>query len=116
MITLDALGKNGHSILHDLQGASPTGGPMASEWRDSHEVNTGDLVRSMGGWCVVAGIRRDGMTGITVAALVDHGGLASRLLLTDGGVAEVRSDTRIDPSTLWKLAPGMACAPDDLKD
>ena len=33
MIVIDALGKNGASILPDLEGASPTGGQVTSESR-----------------------------------------------------------------------------------
>jgi hypothetical protein len=112
MIEIDALGKDGHSILHDLQGASPGGGFVTSAAWSPRQVNTGDLVSSMATWCAVIGVRRNGLTGVTHVALVDHAGIASGLLLTAFDSVTVRTDARIDPDSLWKLQAGMACSPE----
>jgi hypothetical protein len=110
MITIDALGKDGNSILFDLAGASPTGGFVTSESRPGRTLMPGDLVRDMGGWHVVTDVRHNGITGMTHAMHADFVGQTSTLLLAAGQSVEVRTDTRIDPDTLWKLQAGAAAA------
>lgn len=104
MITLDALGKDGSIILPDLQGASPGGGLVTSEWRACGKLAPGDVVRH-DGWAVIAGISHDGVTGTGQAALITAVGEISRRFLVAGEGMDTRTDTRIDPRTLYKLMP-----------
>jgi len=103
MITVSALGKDGESILHDFQRSSPSGGECRTEWRDRTRLVPGDVVRDAAGWCVVGGISHDGVTGITVVAVIDADNQVWRHTLIMSGGAEVRLDGRIDPDTLHKL-------------
>jgi len=110
MITIDALLKDGRSALSDLEGASPSGGFVTSESRPGRTLLPGDVVRSCGAWHVVTDVRHNGVTGVTHAVIADFVGMTSVVLLASGESAEVRSDTRIDPDTLWKLEAGAASA------
>lgn len=105
MITIDALGKDGRNILGDLEGCSPAGGPVRTQWRAQYELRPGDVVRGTDCyWEVIAGLSHDGMTGITRLALVRPDNTIHSEMLVCGDGADVRQDTRIDPDTLWKLA------------
>ena len=106
MTILDAL-DDGRPVLEDLAGASPSGGPVSTEWRTQYPLTPGDVVRGdVCDWAVLAGISHDGITGISRAAMIrpDRSVYARTLVMDDG--AEVRTDARIDPHTLWKLAKG----------
>jgi hypothetical protein len=105
VIILDALLTDGRPALEDLAGASPSGGPVTTEWRTQYRLTPGDVVRGdVCDWAVIAGISHDGITGISRAAMIrpDRSVYARTLVMDDG--AEVRTDARIDPHTLWKLA------------
>lgn len=102
MLTIDALGADGHSILPDLQGASPTGGLVTSESRPCQVIAVGQLVRHHG-WSVVGGIIQDGVTGLCHLALIDAGGEVSTRTVGRGQSVEVRTDAMISPDSLFKL-------------
>jgi hypothetical protein len=104
MITIDALGKNGCSVLPDLEGTSPTGGLVTTQWRGQYALAVGDLVRAPGGWGVIADIRHNGILGCTTAGVILPDGTAEIRSLWGSGGAVVRTDARIDPDTLWRLA------------
>lgn len=104
MITIDALLKDGRSALADLDGASPTGGFVTSVSRPACTLLTGDVIRHRGGWHVVSDVRHNGRHGISEAVLVAGSG-ESVIGVWAGESAEVRTDARIDPDTLWKLQP-----------
>lgn len=104
MITIDALGKDGANILGDLEGCSPAGGFVRTEWRTQYDLRPGDVVRGTDCyWEVIAGLSHDGMTGVTRLALVRPDSTVHALTLVCREGADVRTDTRIDPDTLWKL-------------
>jgi hypothetical protein len=103
MITIDAVGKDGASILPDLQHSSPTGGLCQTEWRGRLQLTVGDVVRDAAGWCVVGGISHDGVLGLTVVAVIGADNQVWRHTLAMSAGAEVRTDARIDPDTLYKL-------------
>ena len=109
MITIDALGKNGQSILPDLDGASPTGGQVRSESRPRYSIAPGDVVRDGsahdGQWSVVADVRHNGILGISTIGLIRADGTSAVWVLTLTDAANVRTDTRIDPDTLWQIVP-----------
>jgi hypothetical protein len=117
MITINALGKNRQSILPDLDGASPTGGEVRTENRPRYSLAPGDVVRdgqaSGGQWSVVADVRHNGILGISTVGLIRADGTSAVWVLTFTDVANVRTDTRIDPDTLWQIAPEPA-APREL--
>jgi hypothetical protein len=113
MIMIDALGKDGASILPDLQTSSPTGGFVQSEYRDGARLEPGDIVRHAGTWGVVM---RTGMA-TTYGAdreVLDKSPLAE-ILTADGTLhletfwscsgTEARTDTRIDPDSLAAIEP-----------
>jgi hypothetical protein len=104
MEIIHALGKDGRSIMPDLQGASPTGGFVTSESRNGHLIELGHLVRHHG-WSVVAGIVQDGITGLCHLALIDADGNADTRTLYRGQSDEVRTDVKISPDTLFKIRP-----------
>ena len=104
MMMISALGKDGASILPDLQHASPTGSQMASESRPGFEIGPGDLIRHAGEWVVVAAVAHNGLTGITRIAYIAASEAGPRTFsMWRGQSYEVRTDTRIDPDTLWRL-------------
>ena len=103
MMTIDAVGKDGASILPDLQHSSPTGGLCQTEWRNRTRLMPGDVVRDAAGWCVVGGISHDGVMGLSVVAVIDEHLQVWRHTLAASAGAEVRLDARIDPDTLHKL-------------
>lgn len=104
MNTINALGKDGNSILPDLDGASPSGGLVTSESREHVTLRPGTIVREDGAWCVVADVRHNGITGLTTYALIWPDGSAGRSTAPSDTSLEVRTDTRIDPFTLYKLS------------
>jgi hypothetical protein len=108
MITIDALGKDGRNILRDLDGASPTGGFVRSESRPRTSLVPGDVVREAGAWAVVSDVRHNGVHGITSLAVITADGETVRHTLVLSDVADVRTDARIDPDTLWKLVDVMS--------
>jgi hypothetical protein len=102
-VTIHAELKDGRPALADLDGASPTGGMVTSASRPGRELLPGDVIRSCGTWCVVTDVRHNGITGVSHAMIADQVGMTSVLLITGAGSAEVRTDARIDPDTLWTL-------------
>lgn len=104
MIMIDAVGKNGRSILPDLDGASPTGGFVRTEWRTQYDLRPGDVLRDASGWAVIAGLAHDGILGVSTVALITADGQMTRRTLAACGGAEVRADARINPGSLWKLS------------
>lgn len=104
MITIDALGKDGASILPGIDGSSPSGGLVTSEPREHVTLRPGDVVRKAGAWCVVTDVRHNGITGLTTYSLVWPDGSAGRSTAPSDTSLEVRTDTRIDPFTLYKLS------------
>ena len=104
MIVIDALGKNGASILPDLEGASPTGGQVSSESRPGFGIGPGDIIRHYGEWCAVLGVAHDGLTGITRLSYLAASESGPRAFsMWRGQSYEVRTDCRIDPDTLYRL-------------
>lgn len=103
MIAIDAVGKDGRNILRDLDGASPTGGLVRTETRNRVRLVPGDVIRDSLGWAVVAGTAHDGILGVSTVATIDKAGEVTRRTMTSSDCAKVRTDTRIDPDTLWKL-------------
>jgi hypothetical protein len=109
MITIDALLTDGRPALYDLDGASPTGGLVRSEYVARTELKPGDVIRDCGAWVVVTDIRHTGIMGVTTAALMTAAGetLIRTFASSDG--ADRRSDARIDPDTLYKLTALCRC-------
>lgn len=109
MITIDAHGKDGRNILPDLDGASPTGGYVSSEYRPRHKLTVGDVIRDHDGaggqWSVIADIRHNGIIGISHVGIIRADGTSHVWILVPSDGADVRTDTRIDPDTLWRIAP-----------
>jgi hypothetical protein len=104
LTTIDALLKDGRSALADLHGASPGGGPVTSETAPRTRITPGDVVRHDGAWVVVAGVSHDGVTGITRLAMIDQDGALILDTMITSDAIEVRTDARIDPDSLFKLA------------
>ena len=104
MITIDALLKTGESALTDLDGCSPTGGQVTTANVARDAVRPGDVVRECGAWAVVAGTATNGVLGVTTLALILADGTAARRTLTCSDCVNARTDCRIDPDTLWRLA------------
>jgi Holliday junction resolvase-like predicted endonuclease len=104
MITIDAVGKDGRNILHDLDGASPTGGLVTSEHRARTRLTPGDVISDCGAWVVVVDVEHQGIPGVTTVGLMDAAGATGGHTLIGCAGATVRTDTRIDPDTLYKLA------------
>ena len=101
---IDALLTDGRSALADLHGASPGGGLVTSETAARIRITPGDVVRHNGAWVAVAGVGHDGVTGITRLAMIDKDGVLIFDTMIASDVIEVRTDARIDPDTLYKLA------------
>ena len=103
MITIDALGKDGASILPDLAGASPSGGYVTTASKPCTELRCGDVLRGGDYWAVIAGVAHNAILGsVTVATITDTGSI-ERATYWAGESVEYRTDTRIDPDTLHKL-------------
>ena len=103
MIEIDALLTTGEPALVDLHGASPTGGQVGDEARDADRLRPGDVIWSDTGWVVVADVRHNGIMGVTsLAAFTRDGDLIQQTYTGDS--AMVRTDTRINAGSLWKLA------------
>lgn len=109
MITINSLGKDGASILPDLDGSAVGRMFISTEWRTKYQLAPGDVIRDSGGqggqWSVVADIRHNGILGISTVGLITADRTGHVLILAGSGGAEVRLDTRIDPDTLWQIAP-----------
>lgn len=109
MVIIDARLKDGRSALCDLEGTSPGGGLVTTESRNRVTLTPGDVIRDCGewasSWAVVADVRHNGISGITNAGLVSAEGQVWHRVLTSSDSVEVRTDTRIDPETLYKLLP-----------
>src|ERR1039457_960034 len=103
MITIDSMLDDGRSALAGLEGASPSGGQVTSRPRPRTDIKPGDVVRHHGTWMAVEDIRHDGLHGITQAALVDAAGVLLPHSMTGHEGMTVRTDTRIDPDTLYKI-------------
>jgi hypothetical protein len=116
MITIDALGKDGASILPDLAGASPAGGFVTTGTKPCTELRCGDVLRGGNYWAVIAGMAHNAILGcVTVATIADSGEVA-RETFWAGESVEYRTDARIDPGTLCKLTDyhtGSALSRDD---
>ena len=103
MIEIDALLTTGQPALVDLHGASPSGGMVRTESRPGRRLLPGDVIRHCGAWVVVADVRHNGITGLTTVGAFTRDNEVVRETYT-GDSAEVRTDTRIDPDSLWRLA------------
>lgn len=106
MITIDALGKDGASILPDLDGASPTGGYVTSESRDGMTLAPGDIVSHFGEWVAVAVVSHNGITGNSQFSYYagERGGGLRDVSMWGGQSVTARTDCRIDPDTLYQLS------------
>jgi hypothetical protein len=103
MITIDALGKDGASILPGLAGASPSGGFVTTGTKPCTDLRCGDVLRGGNYWAVIAGLAHNAILGcVTVATIADTGEVDRRTYWA-GESVEYRTDTRIDPDTLHKL-------------
>lgn len=105
MLTIDALLKSGRSALYDLEGASPASGFVTTESRNRVTLTPGDVIRESGSWVAVADVRHNGISGISSVGFVSAEGQVWYRTLTSTDAVEVRTDTRIDPDTLYKLVP-----------
>ena len=113
MIEIDALGKDGSNILPELQGASPTGGYVQSEYRDASRLEPGDVVRHAGAWGVVMRTGTATVYGADhrvldispVAEILTAGGTLHRETFWASSGTEARTDTRIDPDSLASIEP-----------
>ena len=103
MMTISALGKDGASILPDLDGASPTGGLVQSESGTAATLLPGDVIRHFGEWVAVAAVAHNGLTGLSRVAYVSPSDGLRTFSTWPGASAEVRTDCRIDPDTLYQL-------------
>lgn len=103
MITMNAVLSDGRNALDDLEGASPSGGHVTSRAKPRIQIRPGDVVRHYGAWMIVADIRHDGLLGITQAALIDVGGHLHPHSMTGSEGMTARTDTRIDPDTLYMI-------------
>lgn len=123
--TLDALTADGRSALFDLEGASPGGGQVTSQPAHGPQITPGDVVRYCGAWMAVTGASHNGILGLTRLAMIDAAGAVTPHTMLASDVIDRRTDARIDPDTLYKLAdqsaayryistaPGAAGAVDD---
>lgn len=102
--TIDALLKDGRSALFDLDGASPGGGQVTSQPAYGPQVTPGDVVRYCGAWMAVTEAGHNGILGLTRLALIDAAGDVTRHAMLASDVIDRRTDARIDPQTLYKLA------------
>ena len=102
--TIDALLKDGRSALFDLDGASPGGGQVTSQPAYGPQITPGDVVRYCGAWMAVTEAGHNGILGLTRLALIDAAGAVTRHAMLASDVLDRRTDARIDPQTLYKLA------------
>jgi hypothetical protein len=102
-VTVSAVGKDGQSVLPDLQGASPAGGMVRSGSVPHTTLLPGQVIRWLGSWMVVLTVCHYGVQGYSWTELVGPDGIVYRRSLYAGESVEVREDVRIDPNTLWKL-------------
>jgi hypothetical protein len=102
--TIDALLKDGRSALFDLDGASPGGGQVTSQPAYGPQITPGDVVRYCGAWMAVTEAGHNGILGLTRLALIDAAGAVTPHTMLASDVLDRRTDTRINPQTLYKLA------------
>jgi hypothetical protein len=102
--TIDALLNDGRSALSDLEGASPGGGQVTSEPAYGPQITPGDVVRYCGSWMAVTEASHNGILGLTRLAMIDAAGAVTPYTMLASDVIDRRTDARIDPDTLYKLA------------
>jgi hypothetical protein len=102
--TFDALTTDGRSVLFDLEGASPAGGQVTSQAAHGPQVTPGDVVRYCGAWMAITEAGHNGILGLTRLALIDAAGTVAPHTMLASDVLDRRTDARIDPQTLYKLA------------
>ena len=100
----DALTTDGRSVLFDLEGASPGGGQVTSQPAYGPQVTPGDVVSYCGAWMAVTEAGHNGILGLTRLALIDAAGAVTPHAMLASDVIGRRTDARIDPQTLYKLA------------
>ncbi len=98
VIVIEALTKDGRNVLADLDGGLVTSGRVPRT-----QISPGDIVRHHGAWTAVTDVRHDGIHGITTAIVVDAAGILALCILAGSDSAEARTDTRIDPGTLYQI-------------
>jgi hypothetical protein len=101
---IDALLKDGRSALSDLEGVSPGGGLVTSQPCYGPQITPGDVVRYCGAWMAVTEASHNGILGLTRLVMIDAAGAAIRHTMLASDVIDRRTDARIDPATLYKLA------------
>jgi hypothetical protein len=101
--TIDAL-LDGRSALFHLKGASPGGGQVTSEPAYGPQITPGDVVRYCGAWMAVTEASHNGILGLTRLAMIDAAGVVTPHAMLASDVLDRRTDARIDPATLYKLA------------
>jgi len=94
--------------LAALQEASSAGEPAIGEFRGCTWITPGDLIRSNSTWAVVACINHDGVTGRSEFTLIGPDTAISESVFITATALAVRTDTRVDPHTLYKLIPTQA--------
>jgi hypothetical protein len=102
--TFDALTADGRSALADMDGASPGGGLVTSQAAYGPQITPGDVVRYCGAWMAVTEAGHNGILGLTRLALIDAAGAVTAHTMLASDVIDRRTDARIDPDTLYKLA------------
>jgi hypothetical protein len=106
--TFDALTAAGRSALADMDGASPGGGLVTSEPAYGPQITPGDVVRYCGAWMAVTEAGHNGILGLTRLALIDAAGAVTAHAMLASDVIDRRTDARIDPQSLYKLADASA--------
>jgi hypothetical protein len=102
--TFDALTADGRSRLADMDGASPGGGLVTSQPAHGPQITPGDVVRYCGTWMAVTEASHNGILGLTRLALIDAAGAVTRHTMLASDAIDRRTDARIAPQTLYKLA------------
>jgi hypothetical protein len=102
--TFDALTTDGRSALIDMEGASPGGGQVTSEPAYGPQITPGDVVGYCGAWMAVTDAGHNGILGLTRLAMINAAGAVTRHTMLASDVIGRRTDARIDPDTLYKLA------------
>lgn len=102
-VTVDALGKDGKSILGDLQGGSPTGGLVRSESAPHPVLLPGMILRTSGGWAVVLTVHHYGVQGYSEVEYLGENLPVVRRSHFAGQSVEVRTDVLIAADSLYKL-------------
>ena len=110
MTMLDALTADGRSALIDLDGVSPGGGFVTSEPAHGPQITPGDVVRYGGALMAVTEAAHNAVYDLTWLAMIDAHGSPARHMLAAPEVIERRTDVRIIPGSLYKLADSSAAA------